>query len=95
MDDTLYTSGWGQQIFSHAFDCGEPSDLNVEASISRATSVCMDMDSVSQTHFNGDLNGMSLDDNNGEQTMEVEGQGVTQKTVSANVETNSSVETIS
>lgn len=95
VDDTLYTSGWGQQIFSHAFDCGEPSDLNVEASISRATSVCMDMDSVSQTHFNGDLNGMSLDDNNGEQSMEVEGQGVTQKTVSSNVETNSSVETIS
>lgn len=95
VDDTLYTSGWGQQIFSHAFDCGEPSDLNVEASISQATSVCMDMDSVNQTHFNGDLNGMSLDDENGEETMEVEGHGATQKTVSSNVGTDSSVGTVS
>lgn len=95
VDDTLYTSGWGQQIFSHAFDCGEPSDLNVEASISQATSVCMDMDAVNQAHFNGDVNGMSQDDENGDETMEVEAPGVTQKTVSSNVETDSAVETAS
>lgn len=93
VDDTLYTSGWGQQIFSHAFECGEPSDLNVEASKSQATSVCMDMDAVNQAHFNGDVNGASQDDDNVEETMEVEGQEQTQKTVPSTVETDSAIET--
>lgn len=88
MDDTLYTSGWGQQIFSHAFDCGEPSDLNVEASKSQATSVCMEI-------FNGDVNGngMSQDEENVEEVMEVEGSEQVQKTLTSNIETDSPIET--
>lgn len=87
VDDTLYTSGWGQQIFSHAFDSGEPSDLNVEASKSQATSVCMEI-------FNGDVssNGMSQDEDKFEETMEVEGPEQVQKTVT-NIETDSPIET--
>lgn len=96
MDDTLYTSGWDQQIFSHAFDCGEPaSDLNVEASKSQATSVSMDMDAVNQAHFNGDVNGISQDDEGVDETMEVEGSGQIQKTVSSSVETDNPVDTAS
>ncbi|CAH3191700.1 unnamed protein product [Porites evermanni] len=88
VDDTLYTSGWGQQIFSHAFDNGEPSDLNVETSKSQATSVCMDI-------FNGDVNGngMSQDEENGVETMEVEGPEQIQKTLPSKVETDSAIVT--
>lgn len=88
VDDTLYTSGWGQQIFSHAFDNGEPSDLNVETSKSQATSVCMDI-------FNGDVNGngMSQDEENGIETMEVEGPEQIQKTLPSKVETDSAIVT--
>ena len=93
VDDTLYTSGWDQQIFSHAFDCGEPSDLNVETSKSQATSVSMDMDAVNQAHFNGDVNGASQDDENAEETMEIEGTGHIQKTaVSSSVEKESAAD---
>ena len=88
VDDTLYTSDWGQQIFSHAFDNGEPSDLNVETSKSQATSVCMDI-------FNGDVNGngMSQDEENGIETMEVEGPEQIQKTLPSKVETDSAIVT--
>lgn len=88
VDDTLYTSGWGQQIFSHAFDNGEPSDLNVETSKSQATSVCMDI-------FNSDVNGngMSQDEENGVETMEVEGPEQIQKTLPSKVETDSAIVT--
>lgn len=88
VDDTLYTSGWGQQIFSHAFDNGEPSDLNVETSKSQATSVCMDI-------FNGDVNGngMSQDEENGIETMEVEGPEQIQKTLPSKVERDSAIVT--
>ena len=88
MDDTLYTSGWGQQIFSHAFDSGEPSDLNVETSKSQATSVSMDI-------FNGDVNGlgMSQEEENVEETMEVESSEQVQKTLLSGVETDSGIET--
>lgn len=88
VDDTLYTSGWGQQIFSHAFDNGEPSDLNVETSKSQATSVCMDI-------FSGDVNGngMSQDEENGIETMEVEGPEQIQKTLPSKVETDSAIVT--
>lgn len=88
VDDTLYTSGWGQQIFSHAFDNGEPSDLNVATSKSQATSVCMDI-------FNGDVNGngMSQDEENGIETMEVEGPEQIQKTLPSKVETDSAIVT--
>ena len=91
--DTLYTGGWDQQIFSHAFDCGEPSDLNVETSKSQATSVSMDMDAMNQAHFNGDVNCASQDDENPEETMEIEGTGHIQKTaVSASVEKDCAVD---
>lgn len=88
VDDTLYTSGWGQQIFSHAFDNGEPSDLNVETSKSQATSVCMDI-------FNGDVNGngMSQDEENGIETMEVEGPEQIQRTLPSKVQTDSAIVT--
>lgn len=95
MDDTLYTSGWDQQIFSHAFDSGEPSDLNVETSKSQATSISMDMDAVNQAHFNGDVNGMSQDDENVDETMEVEGSGQIEKTVSSSVKTDNPIDTAS
>lgn len=92
-NDTLYTSGWDQQIFSHAFDCGEPSDLNVETSKSQATSVSMDMDAMNQAHFNGDVNCASQDDENAEETMEIEGTRHIQKTaVSASVEKDCAVD---
>lgn len=88
VDDTLYTSGWGQQIFSHAFDSDGQSDLNVETSKSQATSVSMGI-------FNGDFNGdgMSQDEENFEETMEVEGSEPVQKTISSSVETDSPIET--
>ncbi|XP_068710637.1 methylosome protein WDR77-like [Montipora capricornis] len=92
VDDTLYTSGWGRQIYSHSFDCGEPSDLNVEASKSQATSVCMEI-------FNGEVNGneMSQDEENVCETMEVEGAEEMQKhivtVISCEVDTDSPIET--
>ena len=92
VDDTLYTSGWDQQIFSHAFDCGEPSDLNVEISKSQATSVSMDMDAVNQAHFNGDVNGTTQDDGNVEETMEVEGSAQIQKTVPSSVQKDNPID---
>lgn len=87
VDDTLYTSGWGQQIFSHAFDCGGQSDLNVEASKSQATSVCMEI-------FNGEVNGNEtcLDEENAD-AMELDGAQEIKTVVSCNVDIDSPTET--
>ena len=81
VDDTLYTSGWDQQIFSHAFDCRRrQSDLNVEASKSQATSVSMDMDAMHYAHFNGGgVIDLPRHEANVEETMEFEGAGIAQQ----------------
>ncbi|KAJ7383640.1 Methylosome protein 50 [Desmophyllum pertusum] len=79
VDDTLYTSGWGQQIFSHAFECVSLRTLTWKPVNRKPRQSAWIMDAVNQAHFNGDVNGASQDDDNVEETMEVDRTGTDTK----------------